>query len=146
MAWDEWERIKASAAERQSAEARLAPLPPDRDSGPSGEATGSRLKHMAQPWNRAAATAVILGAGTRRARADLTEGHTGVAGGLTGLSSLTSLTSALHSWESRLGRVEDECGSLETALRGAGRELVGVDHGVGTATNAVGVPQGGAAP
>ncbi|RNL71190.1 amino acid ABC transporter permease [Streptomyces sp. I6] len=146
MAWDEWERIKASAAERQATGTRLNGLPPDRgDDGPSGTAGEARLKHTAQPWNRAAATAGILWTGTRRARTDLTTGHTGTAGGLSGLSSLASLHGVLHSWENRLAAVEDECRGLEPALRRAGRELVGVDHEVGATTKAVQVPRGGAA-
>ncbi|GBP99951.1 hypothetical protein SSP531S_13550 [Streptomyces spongiicola] len=146
MAWDEWERIKASAAERQSTGTRPDGLPPERgDDGPSGTAGGARLKHTAQPWNRAAATAGILGAGTRRARTELTASHTGTAGGVPGLSSLASLHGVLHSWENRLAAVEDECRGLEPALRRAGRDLVAVDHEVGVTATAVRVPRGGAA-
>ncbi|AWI28881.1 amino acid ABC transporter permease [Streptomyces tirandamycinicus] len=145
MAWDEWERIKASAAERRFTEMRLDQPPADRaGDGPSGGAGGSRLRHAARPWNRAAATAGILRTSTRTARTDLATGHAGTAGGLAGLSSLASLTSVLDSWEDRLGAVEDECVALEPALRRAGGELVGADHGVAArTTNAVRVPHGG---
>ncbi|MEI5010613.1 amino acid ABC transporter permease [Streptomyces sp. PmtA] len=144
MAWDEWERLKTSVAERHSAEMQLNQLPADRGGdGPSGGADGGCLKHSAQPWNRAAATAGSLRTSTDKAKTELATGHAGMAGGLTGLSSLAALKGVLHSWETRLSAVRDECGGLEPALRKVSKELVGVDHGVGAKTKAVQVPQGG---
>ncbi|MFI6288742.1 hypothetical protein ACIBCM_29025 [Streptomyces sp. NPDC051018] len=43
MAWDEWERLKASAAEKTPARMRLNGLPPD-DRGPSAGAGAGDLK------------------------------------------------------------------------------------------------------
>ncbi|MGW4034227.1 hypothetical protein ACWEFL_33865 [Streptomyces sp. NPDC004838] len=44
MAWDEWERLKASAAERDSAQMRLNGLPPDEGGGGSSGAEAGDLK------------------------------------------------------------------------------------------------------
>lgn len=145
MAWDEWEQLKASAAEKHSTEMRLNQLPADRggDTPVGGASGGDQLKHSAQPWNRAAASAGSLKTSTNEAKTNLTSGHAGMAGGLTGLTSLATLKSVLSSWETRLGAVGNECESLEPTLRKVSKELGGVDRGVGAKTKAVSVPQGG---
>ena len=146
MAWEEWEQLKASAAERQSTGVQLNQLPANSGgSAPSGRGNGGgdRLKHSAQPWNRAAKTADDLRISTNTTRTTLTTAHAGVAGGLTGLASLAELKGVLTSWEERLGAVRDECESLEPRLRTVGKELVGVDAGVAAKADAVRVSQGG---
>ncbi|MFG2756792.1 amino acid ABC transporter permease [Streptomyces wuyuanensis] len=142
MAWDEWEQLKAAAAARHSTGMQLNQLPADRGGG-TPSSGGPRLKHSAQPWNRAAATASSLRTSTDKVKADLAAGHAGMAGGLTGLASLGSLKSVVSSWETRLGAVRDECEGLEPTLRQVAKELGGVDKEVGTKSNGVRVPQGG---
>lgn len=144
MAWDEWEQLKASAAERHSTEMRLNQLEHQGGGSSSGDAPAeSRLQHSAKPWNDAASTAALLTTGSNNAKTNLTKGHAGMAGGLTGLASLGSLTSVLSSWETRLSAVRDECESLEPKLRQVSKELGGTDSGVGSKASAVPVPRGG---
>ncbi|MEU6059852.1 amino acid ABC transporter permease [Streptomyces sp. NPDC047097] len=142
MAWDEWEQLKAAAAERSSVSTRINQLDAGSGSGGGpGTGPGGRLHHSPAPWNRAAATAGELRTATTAAKARLTAGHSGMAGGLTGLGSLGALTSALESWEKRLTAVGDECAALGPALRQASRELGGTDRGVGAQVGSVPAPR-----
>ncbi|WP_344366614.1 amino acid ABC transporter permease [Streptomyces gobitricini] len=142
MAWDEWDQLKASAAERNSAQMQLNQLPADQ--GGSGTAAdGTGLKHSSAPWNRAAATAHELGVSTDTSKSTLTTGHAGMAGGLAGLASLAELKSVLTSWEKRLKAVGDECNALEPALRQVPKDLGGVDTATGAKADGVKTPKGG---
>jgi hypothetical protein len=146
MAWEEWEQLKAAAAERRSTGMQPNQLSANPGgSPPSGRGNdgGDRLKHSAQPWNRAAKTADDLRISTRTTRTTLTTAHAGAAGEPTGLASLAELKGVLTSWEERLGAVHDECESLEPALRAVGKELVGVDAGIAAKADAVRVARGG---
>ncbi|MDG9716971.1 amino acid ABC transporter permease [Streptomyces sp. DH24] len=146
MAWEEWEQLKASAAERQPTRMQLNQMPADPGgSAPSGRENGGggRLKHSAQPWNRAAKTADDLRSSTNTTRTALTTAHEGMVRGLTGLESLAELKGVLTSWEKRLDAVRDECESLEPTLRAVGKELAGVDTGTAARVNAVRVNREG---
>lgn len=142
MAWDEWDQLKASAAERHSAQMQLNQRPADQGGGGTA-ADGKGLKHSATPWNRAATTAHDLGVSTGTSETTLTEGHAGMAGGLEGLASLAELKSVLTSWEKRLTAVRDECEALEPALRQVPKDLGGVDTATGAKADSVKTPKGG---
>lgn len=137
MAWDEWDRLKASAAERHSAQMQLNQIPADQGGGGGTPADGTGLKHSAAPWNRAASTAHELGVSTGTSKSTLTTGHAGMAGGLEGLASLAELKSVLTSWEQRLKAVGDECNALEPALRKVPKDLGGVDTATGAKADGV---------
>ncbi|MEU1131100.1 amino acid ABC transporter permease [Streptomyces sp. NPDC005900] len=139
MAWDEWERLKADAAGRQSAQMELNQAPTAPDDAGGGGGTGT-LRHTSKPWNRAAQTAHDLRVGTAQAKRDLSAGHVGVASGAEGLASLGALKAVLTSWEKRLATVRDECDALEPKLRGVARELGEVDTRVGMKADAVDLP------
>ncbi|MEU4798530.1 amino acid ABC transporter permease [Streptomyces sp. NPDC023327] len=139
MAWDEWERLKADAAGRQSAQMELNQAPTAPGDAGGGGGTGT-LRHTSKPWNRAAQTAHDLRVGTAQAKRDLSAGHEGVASGAEGLASLGALKAVLTSWEKRLATVRDECDALEPKLRGVARELGEVDTRVGMKANAVDLP------
>lgn len=107
VGWDEWEQLKAGAAERHATAMQINGLQRGDGSGGStggGGGTGT-LKHKGGPWTKAAGTADGLQTSTITAKADLRRAHDGTAGGLAGLASLGALTSVLTSWEERLGRV-----------------------------------------
>ncbi|MFJ2915985.1 amino acid ABC transporter permease [Streptomyces sp. NPDC087307] len=142
VAWDEWEQLKAGAAERHATAMQINGLQRGDGSGGStggGGGTGT-LKHKGGPWTKAAGTADGLQTSTITAKADLRRAHDGTAGGLAGLASLGALTSVLTSWEERLGRVRTECGSLEPKLRQVAVEFAEVDAEVGNSAKAVAVP------
>ncbi|MFF3392243.1 amino acid ABC transporter permease [Streptomyces sp. NPDC002669] len=135
MAWDEWERLKEQAAGQHPTRLRIDGLPESGGGGGAGT-----LRHGGAPWTRAAGTAGDLRTGTTTARADLRRSHEGTADGLTGLACLGALKSVLASWDERLGRLRDECGSLEPKLRQVAVILGEVDAEVGNSAEAVTVP------
>ncbi|QGV78174.1 amino acid ABC transporter permease [Streptomyces ficellus] len=145
MAWDEWDQLKASAAERHSAQMQLNQLPADRGgSGGSGTPAGGQdLQHSAKPWNSAATTAHELGVSTGTSKTSLGKGHAGMAGGLEGLASLAELKTVLTSWENRLKSVADECDALEPKLRQVPKDLGGVDTATGAKADSVKTPKVG---
>lgn len=142
MAWDEWEQVKAQVAERHTARLQLNSLPGEGGhADPSGGGGGAgTLRHKGGPWTKAAGTAGDLQTGTITAKVDLRRAHDGTSGGLDGLSSLGALKSVLTSWDERLGRVREECGSLEPKLRQVAVDFAEVDAEVGERAKAVVVP------
>ncbi|MFK0023495.1 amino acid ABC transporter permease [Streptomyces sp. NPDC090798] len=150
MAWDEWEQIKAAAAERHSTQMQLNQLPadPGGSTPTSGSTTGTgggsgTLRHSNGPWSRAAGTADDLRISTQSTKNGLQSSHTGVPNGAAGLASLSALTTVLTSWEKRLESVRDECESLEPKLRAVARDLGEVDGAVAAKARAVHVSEGG---
>ncbi|MFF8711405.1 amino acid ABC transporter permease [Streptomyces sp. NPDC015184] len=141
MAWDEWERLKAQAAGQHPTRLRIDGLSEENGpADPPGGGGAGTLRHRSGPWTRAAGTAGDLRTGTITARTDLRRSHEGTADGLTGLVSLGALKSVLTSWDERLGRVRDECGSLEPKLRQVAVILGEVDAEVGNSAESVTVP------
>ncbi|MFJ7490893.1 amino acid ABC transporter permease [Streptomyces sp. NPDC097727] len=129
-------------AERHTAQLQLNSLPGDGghvDPSGGGGGTGT-LKHKGGPWTKAAGTADGLQTSTITAKVDLRRAHDGITGGLSGLSSLGALKSVLTSWDERLGRVREECSSLEPKLRQVAVDLAEVDAEVGERAKAVVVP------
>ncbi|WP_406383187.1 amino acid ABC transporter permease [Streptomyces sp. NBC_01618] len=142
MAWDEWEQLKAQAVERHTTDMQINSASVDGGYAKplgSGGGTGT-LKHKGGPWTQAAGTADDLQTSTITAKADLRRAHDGTVGGLAGLSSLGALKSVLTSWDERLGRVREECSSLEPKLRQVAVDLAAVDAEVGDKAKAVTVP------
>lgn len=143
MAWDEWEQLKATAAEQHTAHMQLNELQTDGSEGGtpnSGSSGTGTLKHSGGPWTRAAKTADDLESSTTRSRTDLHSTHGGVASGLEGLASMSTLKSVLASWEKRLGRVREECDALQPKLRQVAVDMGEIDVKVGAQTDAVRLP------
>ncbi|MFF9568373.1 amino acid ABC transporter permease [Streptomyces sp. NPDC014685] len=141
MAWDEWEQLKAEAAGRHPTRLRIDGLPGENGpAAPPGGGGPGTLRHKGGPWTRAAGTAGDLQTDTITARTALRRAHEGTADGLTGLAGLEALKSVLTSWDERLGRVRDECGSLEPKLRQVAVILGEVDTEVGNSAKSVVVP------
>ncbi|MFG3004012.1 amino acid ABC transporter permease [Streptomyces calvus] len=149
MAWDEWEQVKAAAAERHTAQMQLNQLPADQGGGTSTgesktESGGSgTLRHSGGPWTRAAGTAGDLRISTESTNKNLLSGHAGVSKGAEGLASLEVLKSVLTSWERRLEAVRDECESLEPKLRAVAKEMGEREGAIAASVRAVSVPTGG---
>ncbi|MFI2510031.1 amino acid ABC transporter permease [Streptomyces sp. NPDC018972] len=150
MAWDEWEQLKASAAERHTTQMQLNQLPADQGGGTStgepktGTAGGSgTLRHSGGPWTRAAGAADDLRISTESTKKNLQSGHAGVSKGAEGLASLEVLRTVLTSWEKRLEAVRGECESLEPKLRAVAKEMGERDGAIAAEVRAVGVPTGG---
>ncbi|MEV7957852.1 amino acid ABC transporter permease [Streptomyces sp. NPDC088141] len=142
MVWDEWERLKAEVAERHATHMQINGLQGgDGHTEPTGGGGGTgMLKHKGGPWTKAAGTADDLQTNTITAKVDLRRAHHGTADGLAGLSSLGALKSVFTSWDERLGRVREECSSLEPKLRQVAADVAEVDAEVGGRAKAVVVP------
>ncbi|MFK0169643.1 amino acid ABC transporter permease [Streptomyces sp. NPDC090306] len=139
MAWAEWERLKADAAQRLTAHTQLNSLPAE-----DGYATGGgadTLKHKGGPWTKAAATADGLRTTTDTCAADIRTAHEGTDVGLEGLAGLAALKSVLTSWEHRLKAVREECDSLGPKLRQVAVDLGEVDAEVAARSKTVTVPE-----
>jgi hypothetical protein len=65
MPWDEWEQLKASAAERHSTQMQLNQAPAERSGGGGGT---EKLKHTDKPWTDAAGIADALRTSTTTAK------------------------------------------------------------------------------
>ncbi|MFQ6148411.1 amino acid ABC transporter permease [Streptomyces seoulensis] len=142
MAWDEWERMKADAAQRRSAGMRIDHLA-DMDGGSSGGSGGSGpdLKASKGPWTKASGAAHELRASTDSGITDLKTAHEEVKGGTDGFTSAAALNEILPTWEKRLTSVRDECDRLNGALARTGRDFGEVDPAV---ANRIGnAPTGG---
>lgn len=141
MAWDEWEQLKAQAVERHTTHMRINSFRREdgyAEASGSGGGTGT-LKHKGGPWTQAAGTADDLQTSTITAKVGLRRAHDGTVGGLAGLSGLGALKSVLTSWDERLGRVREECSSLEPKLRQVAVGLAEVDAEVGDSAKAEGI-------
>ncbi|MDX5567113.1 amino acid ABC transporter permease [Streptomyces sp. ID05-04B] len=150
MAWDEWEQVKAAAAERHSTHMQLNQLLADQGGGAptggtkSGSDGGSgTLRHSNGPWTHAAGTSNELKISTESTRTSLQSGHTGVSTGAVGLGSLAALKTVLTTWEKRLEAVRDECESLEPKLRAVAKDMGELDSAVAAKARAVPVSGGG---
>lgn len=146
MAWEEWEQLKAAAAERHTTQMRLNQLPADPGGSTSGTVGGGgagTLKHSHGPWTRAAGAADDLRTGTGKSKTDLVTAHDGMESGAEGLASLGALQAVLTSWESRLGAVRDECESLGPKLLQVARDMGETDATVGAKADSVKVADTG---
>ncbi|MEV6395024.1 hypothetical protein AB0M39_09650 [Streptomyces sp. NPDC051907] len=91
--------------------------------GAGGGEDAPDLKTDQGPWTKASGVAGQLRTSTSSSLTDLTTASEGVAGGTAGFASTTTLTSVLDSWKDRLTAVRDECGRLQGALYGAGKDF-----------------------
>ncbi|MGV9357302.1 hypothetical protein [Streptomyces misionensis] len=128
MAWDEWEQLKAGAAQRMLVD-HLA------DSGGGGSSSphaGSSydLKASKGPWTKASSVAKDLQTVTNAGLTELKTAHEGVKGGTDGFSSTVALSEILPTWEKRLTSVRDECDRLRGALALTGRDFGEIDPAV----------------
>lgn len=138
MAWDEWEQLKASAAQRMQID-HLA----DPGGGGGGGARGSSgrlgpdLKASQGPWTKASGVAQDLRTVTNAALTELKTAHEGVKGGTDGFASTAALDEILETWEKRLTSVRNECDRLHGALAKTGRDFGEVDPAVAGKVNGV---------
>ncbi|MEU8948901.1 amino acid ABC transporter permease [Streptomyces sp. NPDC048489] len=146
MAWEEWEQLKAVAAERHTTQMQLNQLPAapgGSTGGTDGGGGAGILKHSHGPWTRTAGTADDLRTSTARSKTELSSAHAGVGHGSAGLASLGALKSVLTSWERRLGAVRDECDALSPTLCRVARDMGEVDAKVGAKADSVNVADKG---
>ncbi|GLF97559.1 hypothetical protein [Streptomyces yaizuensis] len=151
MAWDEWERLKTEAVERQAGGVRLNGTAPDPTPG-GGSVTGG-LKSSRDVWLAAGADVGALRGDVGTALGRLESGQSGLGPG-EGCLSAAAQRELYASWQRYAEDVRARCGRLGGILDQVGQDLLRTDALVEAAfarvsaahadTDAVGGrPQGG---
>jgi hypothetical protein len=142
MAWEEWEQLKAGAAQRMRTD-RLAGPGGGGSVGSSG-GSGFDLKAAQGPWTKASGVAQDLRTATNVGLAELKRAHESVKGQTDGFTSTVVLDEVLGTWERRLTSVRDECDRLHDVLAKTGRDFGELDPAI--ARRIAGVDAGGDKP
>ncbi|MGW0537500.1 hypothetical protein [Streptomyces sp. NPDC003032] len=137
MAWDEWEQLKANAADRHPTQLQLNQAPTDRgsaDPSPSGadgwDSGGSTgLKSSRAAWSKAGEGVGSLRENISKALAKLEDGQKGLGQGPQCLSAAAQ-QSVHDSWERYVKDVSRRCGSLQKLLEQMGRHQQKTDEAV----------------
>ncbi|MET9773003.1 hypothetical protein ABZ023_01900 [Streptomyces sp. NPDC006367] len=123
MAWEEWEQLKARAAERGGARLQSDQLPAGRG-GSTGDLVSDR-----PAWNRAGEDIGALREDIGKAVARLRDSQAGLGGG-TGCLTAAAQKDVHSSWEAYVGKVGGRCGKLSDLLVKAGSEQLKTDQAV----------------
>ncbi|WP_405449355.1 hypothetical protein OG350_22710 [Streptomyces achromogenes] len=142
MVWEEWEQLKAGAAQRMQIDHLVDPGGGGSSGAPGG--TGPDLKASQGPWTKASGVAQDLRTATDASLRELKSAHEGVASRTHGFESTAALAEIQGAWEKRLTSVRHECGRLHGALAKSGRDFGELDPAVAGRIN--GVPTGGGKP
>ncbi|MEU7469405.1 hypothetical protein AB0A94_12830 [Streptomyces sp. NPDC044984] len=124
MAWDEWEQLKAAAAERHTARMQLDQLPADRGGGGAADLISNR-----SAWTKAGTDIGSLREDIGKATAQLKDGQTGLG------SDAGCLTAAAQNdvhafWETYVKNVSGRCGKLSGLLVKAGKDQSETDKSI----------------
>ncbi|MFF7204564.1 hypothetical protein [Streptomyces sp. NPDC008141] len=126
MAWDEWEQLKAGAAERGSTQMQLNQYPADPGGGPSGAASES-LKSEKKAWVTAGEGVKGLKDGIGKALTKLEGGQAGL-GDTAGCQSAAAQKELYDSWKKYVGDVSSRCDALGGLLEQSGHDLSMTDQ------------------
>ncbi|MEU0676060.1 hypothetical protein ABZ330_24830 [Streptomyces sp. NPDC006172] len=126
MAWEEWEQLKAVAAEQHSARMQLNQLPADQ--GGSGPPSG-KLRADKAAWSKAGEDVGSLTEDINKAVAKLEDGQKGLgkdSGCLTGVAQRD-----VHaSWERYVKDVSGRCDALAGVFEKVGTDQVRTDEAI----------------
>ncbi|MFD5453116.1 hypothetical protein [Streptomyces sp. NPDC127100] len=123
MAWDEWERLKAAAAERNSAQMQLNQLPAEQSGG-----TGDLISNK-PAWTKSGTDIGSLREDISKATAKLEDGQTGL-GSDTGCLTAAAQKDVYDSWDTYVTKVSGRCGKLSGLLVKAGNDQLKTDQSV----------------
>ncbi|MFD5451838.1 hypothetical protein [Streptomyces sp. NPDC127100] len=132
MAWEEWERLKAAAAERQPAHMRLNQLPADQGGTGGGGTYGppsGRLRSDKAAWSRA-------GEGLGEVQTNLGKALTKLGDSQTGLDEGSAFLTAaaqkgvFDSWERRVKDLDEWCEGLAGVLEKTGNDQLRTDQAI----------------
>ncbi|MEU5364615.1 hypothetical protein ABZ354_14175 [Streptomyces sp. NPDC005925] len=131
MAWEEWEQLKAAAAERHSTQMQLNQLPADQGGTRSGGSGGGvlTLRSDKAAWTKAAE-------GLGSVREDLGKAWVKAELGQTGLGKESGcLTAAAQqgvfdSWKRYVKDVSEVCDGLADVLEKAGNDQLRTDEAI----------------
>ncbi|MFE5601989.1 hypothetical protein ACFQ8O_22680 [Streptomyces coelicoflavus] len=123
MAWDEWEQLKAAAAERHGTHMQLNQLPADR-----GASEGDLISNK-PAWTRIGTDVGSLREDISKATAKLKDGQTGL-GSDSGCLTAAAQKDVHESWATYVERLSGRCGKLSGLLVKAGTDQVRTDESV----------------
>ncbi|MEW2297000.1 hypothetical protein ABZ719_30600 [Streptomyces sp. NPDC006743] len=130
MAWDEWEQLKAAAAERRSTRMQLNQLPGDQtDTSSSGNGASVRLRSDKKAWSTAAQGVGHLRDDIGKALTKLRHGTTGL-GKDSGCSTEAAQMGVYDSWERRAKDISELCGGLADVLEKVGNDQLKTDEAI----------------
>ncbi|MER7916427.1 MULTISPECIES: hypothetical protein [unclassified Streptomyces] len=130
MSWDEWEQLKAVAAERHSTRMRLDQLPGDRNgTSQSGDGTSGRLRSDKKAWSAAGQGVGELRDDVGKALTKLEHGQTGLGKG-SGCSTESAQKGVYDSWERRVKDIGDLCDGLAGVLEKVGNDQLKNDEAI----------------
>ncbi|MEV8423486.1 hypothetical protein [Streptomyces niveus] len=121
MTWDEWDQLKADAAQRSSTRTQLNQLPADQGAGaPDGPASGD-VKSDKKVWTTAGTGLKDLDEPIGKALTQLSERQTGLD--VVGVQSAAAQKELYDSWKKYVTDVSKRCGDLGALLEAAGHTL-----------------------
>ncbi|MFD5698490.1 hypothetical protein [Streptomyces lasiicapitis] len=123
MAWEEWEQLKAEAAEQHTTRMQLNQAEPD-----SGVDTGTLVSNKAA-WAKAGHDIGSFREGIGEALGKLSDGQNGL-GADTGCRTAAAQKEVHASWERYVKGVSRRCGKLAGLLEKAGNDQLRTDDSV----------------
>ncbi|MER6027346.1 hypothetical protein [Streptomyces sp. NPDC001851] len=130
MAWDEWEQLKAAAAERHSTRMQLNQLPGDQNGTSStGSGAPGRLRSDKKAWSTAGQGVGDLRDDIGKALTKLEHGTTGLGKG-SGCSTAAAQKSVYDSWERRVKDIGELCNGLAGVLEKVGNDQLKNDEAI----------------
>ncbi|MEU6774173.1 hypothetical protein [Streptomyces sp. NPDC046759] len=130
MAWEEWEQLKAAAADRHSARMQLNQLPGDQN-GPrsGGRGASGRLRSDKKAWSAACEAVGDLRDNIGKALTKLEHCTTGLGNG-SGCSTAAAQKSVYDSWERRVKDIGELCDGLAGVLGKVGHDQLRTDEAI----------------
>ncbi|WP_381796108.1 hypothetical protein [Streptomyces niveus] len=128
MPWDEWEGLKAEAAQGRSTQMQLNQRPADQGGG-GGGGPSEDLKSDKKAWVRAGEGVTGLKADIGKALTALENGQAGL-GDTAGCQSAAAQKELYDSWKKYVGDVSSRCGELGGLLEKSGHDLAKSDQSV----------------
>jgi hypothetical protein len=130
VAWEEWEQLKAAAAERHSARVQLNQLLADQGGTSSGGIGASgRLRSDKKAWSAAGEGVGSLRGGIGKALTKLKGSQAGLGKG-SGCMTAAAQKSVHDSWERRVKGISELCDGLAGVLEKAGNDQLRSDEAI----------------
>ncbi|MFF2512242.1 hypothetical protein [Streptomyces sp. NPDC058086] len=128
MAWEEWEELKTTAAERHSARMQLNQLPADQ--GGAGTPSG-KLRSDKAAWSKAGEGVGSLPKNISKALAQLEDGQKGL-GKDSGCLTAAAQRDVYDSWERYVKDVSGRCDALAGLFEKVGNDQMRTDEAIKT--------------
>jgi hypothetical protein len=126
MAWDEWERIKAAAAERSTGRMQIDHL---ADPVGGGGGVPGKLRSDKATWSKTGADVGDLRDNISKALAKLEDGQKGL-GKDSGCLTAAARQEVHTSWERYVGSVSGRCEKLSGLLEKVGNDQLRTDEAI----------------